>query len=97
MSSEIKLPSDIPVVFFSKQFEKDWKYLGHEKTKEKFIQILPIFLQNPFRKEFSNHELKGDFKGIRSINITGDVRAFYYTENEIFIFLRVGTHSHLYG
>lgn len=46
-----------------------------------------------------DHALVGKYRGYRSINITGDIRALYYTQADgaIVIFALIGTHSQLYG
>ncbi|MDD4530913.1 MAG: hypothetical protein PHO80_05195 [Candidatus Gracilibacteria bacterium] len=59
-----------------------------------------IFINNPFDKILNNHELLGQQKGNRSINITGDLRViFKETSNgkyEFVEFINIGNHSDLY-
>lgn len=62
---------------------------------------IEIFLKEPFHPQLNNHQLTGNYKGFRSINISGDWRAifseFVNSEgNKIIIFKVLGTHSQLY-
>lgn len=55
-----------------------------------------LFLQDPYNAQLHNHLLTGNYKGCRSINITGDWRAIFFEEADIVIFVALGTHSQLY-
>jgi len=46
--------------------------------------------------ELNNHSLSGEWRGYRSIDITGDIRAVYRIENEINLFVAIGSHNQLY-
>jgi len=82
---------------FHKNFEKQYKKL-REGQKKRFQERLFLFLENPFNPVFGNHPLKGKYKGYRSINITGDLRAVYKFINEQeCIFVIIDTHSNLYS
>ncbi len=66
------------------------------KTQGNFYKRLKIFtldIRNPI---LNNHPLKGRYSGYRSINITGDFRAIYEQQGDIFLFENIGTHSELY-
>ena len=80
-----------------KDFTKDLKKQSlkvRDKTKER----LYIFRHNPFDPVLNNHFLIGKWKGYRSINITGDIRAIYKQINDnTVIFVALGTHSQLYS
>ncbi len=81
---------------FNRAFKKQYKKapLRIQKT---FDRKFRIFTKDPFDPSLNNHPLKGSFKGNRSINITGDWRAFYSQPNKnIVIFEVLGTHSQLY-
>jgi addiction module RelE/StbE family toxin len=81
---------------FSKVFKKQYK-ASPSKIQAKFDKALGIFMNNKFDNSLNNHQLKGEFKNYRSINITGDWRAIYTTkENQIYFFVMLGTHSQLY-
>ena len=78
---------------FQKQLKKWWVAL-----KNIFLKKLEIFVNNEFDKRLHNHSLQGKLMKYRSINITGDVRALYYKENNgtIVVFAIIGSHSQLY-
>ena len=63
------------------------------RAKERLV----LFLQDEFNPILNNHPLRGKYKGYRSINITGDLRAIYQYQNpDIGIFVAIDTHSNLY-
>lgn len=75
------------------------------KTPKKIQSVVKtkihLFSNNPRHPLLRNHLLIGEYKGYRSINITGDWRAIYYesdslTDKPSAIFLTLGTHSKLY-
>lgn len=78
-----------------KSFVKDLKKQTLQ-TKKKFIKRRNAFLLDQFDPQLHNHALSGKYAGCRSIDITGDIRAIYYTEEQTVIFIRIGTHSQLY-
>ncbi len=81
---------------FTKDFSKQFKEL-RQKQKEHFYERLDLFRKNPHDKTLRDHALKGKYKGYRSIDIEGDIRALYYVkEGTIVIFGFIGTHSQLY-
>ncbi len=92
-----KPPLSSPFISYGRQFYKDWKHLEHDSFRKKFITLLPDFIKDPTSKKFQNHTLKGDFKELRSINITDDIRVIYCYDYQKYIFLRIGTHAYLYG
>ncbi len=66
------------------------------KVRIKFEQRLLVFISDPFSKELNNHSVENRFSGCRSINVSGDYRAIYKFENDIALFVNIGTHSELY-
>jgi len=76
---------------FRKQYVK-----SNKKVKIAFNSRLELFLQNAHHPLLKNHSLTGEFKGYRSINITGDWRAIYLERRDAVIFITLGTHSQLY-
>lgn len=84
------------IVSFHKNFEKQYKKLN-SKEKEKIKENISILIKNESDPILNNHPLKGKYKGYRSMNITGDLRAIYKrTEKEKVIFITIGNHSNLY-
>ncbi len=82
-------------ITFHKDFVKDFKRLSL-KTKKKFQDKLTLFEKDEFELALNNHALKGVYRGYRSINVTGDIRAIYRKSSENTIFVKIGSHSKLY-
>jgi mRNA interferase YafQ len=84
-------------VDYSKKFEKDLRK-APLKIQKSFRKRLDLFLDNKFDPTLNNHSLAGKYKGTRSINITGDWRAFFreYKNGQTVYFVTLGTHSQLY-
>lgn len=82
---------------FHRNFEKQYKKLRKQKqlrAKER----LALFLQDEFNPLLNNHPLRGKYKGYRSINIAGDLRAVYrYQSVDIRIFVAIDSHTNLYN
>ena len=84
------------IIKLHKDFEKQYSKL-RESEKKKFKQRRDIFLGDEFNPILNNHCLKGKYLGYRSINITGDLRVIYIKDNNITLFVSIGSHSDLYG
>lgn len=82
---------------FHNHFKKAYLKLP-ERIKKSVESRLMLFSKDSFEGSLNNHLLLGKYKGYRSINITGDYRAIYRErgEDEV-IFVKLGTHSELYG
>jgi len=80
---------------FHKKFTKEFKKLP-KRIQEKFYEKLEIFEINQFAHVLNNHAVHYPYEDSRSINISGDLRALYETDDKNFIFIRIGTHSELY-
>jgi len=81
-----------------KSFQKDYdKLRPNEKIRVK--NCLLTFDMNPNTPSLRRHALKGEYLGYYSISAGGDLRLHYYEEDDAitFVFVRVGTHSELYG
>ncbi len=79
---------------YKRKFKKQYARAS-KKIKRAFEKRLKLFLKNPHNPILHNHQLSGQLKEYRSINITGDWRAFY-SENKFIIFKALGTHNQLY-
>ncbi len=100
MAAQTSLPHPPPSgIAFHRQFDKkDWLKLEHDKFRQKFLdKTLPAFQKNPFNKDLNNHAVGAAYTDCRSINVTGDVRALYMMVGGVATFVRIGTHSQLYG
>ena len=80
---------------YSRSFDKQLKK-APLPIKVIFRKRFELFLSNPFNPQLNNHLLTGNYKGYRSINITGDWRALYSEDENSIIFELLGTHSQLY-
>ena len=81
---------------FTKSFTKQFKKL-HTNQQERFYERLELFKKNPQDRVLRDHALKGTYKGYRSIDIEGDLRALYYVkEDVVVVFAIIGSHSQLY-
>lgn len=67
------------------------------KVKQKMIERITLFTQNPTASQLRNHALNTPYKGSYSIDITGDYRAIYQlVSKDTALFTHIGTHSQLY-
>ena len=82
-------------IYFSSQFEKDRARIPPAVQKQ-LTDRLRIFAQNSADPLLRNHKLHGKYAGYRSINISGDIRAIFIVQEEVCVFLRIGTHSELF-
>ena len=83
------------MLHFDKKFQKQYQQL-RPSIRAIVDQRLAMFVDNPRNPRLSLHPLKGDFAGYYSINITGDIRAIFYRDAGMVVFILLGTHSQLY-
>ena len=82
---------------FHKGFERQYKKL-RKGEQEKVRKQIALFQRDEFDLVLNNHPLHGKYKGYRSINVTGNIRAVYkLAENNIAIFVAINTHNNLYN
>jgi addiction module RelE/StbE family toxin len=82
---------------YSKKFAKQFAKLN-PKIREQFKQRQRLWLSDPYNPQLHFHMLSGEYAGLYSINITGDIRALYEKIDDTYvIFGFIGTHSELYG
>lgn len=83
-------------IIFSKSFVKQFKKVP-VKIQDQFKKRLKDLNSQQNVSSLKIHALKGEYKGYKSMNVSGDWRAlFYQKDNDIFIFELMGTHSQLY-
>ena len=80
---------------YHKQFKKAFAKQP-KPIQEKFFIVLDVFIQDQFDQQLRNHALSGEFRGVRSIDITGDVRVHYENAEGMIVLLMIGTHAQLY-
>jgi addiction module RelE/StbE family toxin len=84
-------------LFFHKKFEKYYRKMQVD-LRTKVNNRLLTFATNPKNPVLEDHALTGKLQGLRSINITGDYRAWYqWIAVDAVRFVRLGTHPELYG
>ena len=81
---------------YSKKFLKQYYKLA-PKLQDQFQKRLQLWLADPYSSQLHLHMLTGEYSGLYSINITGDIRALYEKIGDSYvIFGFIGTHSQLY-
>jgi addiction module RelE/StbE family toxin len=84
-------------VFFHTDFKKAYKKLPAVVRKH-FDERFVVFQNYPRDPILHNHSLHGEFKGYRSINITGDFRVIYREiGKDVVELVKIGTHHELFG
>ena len=82
---------------YSKRFVKQFALLT-PKVREQFKLRQRLWLSDPYNSQLHLHMLTGEYSGLYSINITGDIRALYQKIDDTYvIFGFIGSHSQLYG
>ncbi len=81
---------------YTKKFRKQYSKLN-PKVRAQFKQRQRLWLSDPYHPQLHLHMLTGEYAGLHSINITGDIRALYEKVGDSYvIFGFIGTHSQLY-
>jgi len=82
---------------YHKRFEKQFKKLA-DKNKKKVLEVINIFINNPYDKKLLNHNLKGDLLGKKAISINSNLRIIFeeFDGYTLVIFLDLGTHNRVY-
>lgn len=84
-------------IVLHRNFEKQYKKL-RPKEQNRFKERRDVFLNDPFDPVLNNHPLRGRYKGYRSINVTGNLRAVYRLLNDdTVLFVTIDSHSNLYS
>jgi len=84
------------IILFHSSFKKAY-HKQTEGVRTRFDARLRIFKADPFHLSLNNHILRGRWRGYRSINITGDIRAVFKQKDDRAIFVDIDTHHNLYG
>lgn len=82
-------------ILLQKHFEKRYAKLP-QKIKDAFKERRNIFLENMHDPILDNHSVDRAYPGCRSIDITGDYRAIFFEDGEVFTLVAIGTHAQLY-
>jgi addiction module RelE/StbE family toxin len=82
---------------YSKKFQKRFLKLD-KKYREKVIDAIQVFQNDPFDSVLRNHPLRGSMLGKRSFSATGDMRIIFeeYENYTLVLMLDAGTHNQVY-
>ncbi|MBU0577238.1 type II toxin-antitoxin system YafQ family toxin [Patescibacteria group bacterium] len=83
-------------VKWRKSFKKDYNKLDNNK-KRAWAAALRLLYYDPKNKKLRRHKLKGKYKGLESIDITPDLRALFFENNNKFVFYYLKNHNQLYS
>jgi len=87
------------IVKYSPSFLKTFKKVD-VRIRKSFKEKILIFTKDPLDLRLDNHELKKEWQGYRSIDITSDYRAVYketqIEDETVAYFVALGTHKELY-
>lgn len=82
-------------ICFHKDFKKKFNKIS-PKIQNQFYARLDLFITDKTHAILNNHSVDKAFTECRSMNVSGDYRAIFKEENNVIIFLKIGTHSELY-
>ena len=92
------------LVFYKKQFKKDYKLIKKQYGKQ--ISLLHtviklITLPESLDNKYKDHKLEGKYKNCRELHIKPDWLLIYQIDknnngNEIICFIRTGSHAELF-
>ena len=77
------------------KFRKQYKKLP-QKIQDELKTRVKLFQENPRNPSLRIHKLKGEYRPLSSMNITGDYRVLFLKKGDIITFHAIGTHSQLY-
>lgn len=85
------------IIFHASGFKRRIRRLPI-KIKQALTERLRVFAETPRHPLLDNHPLGGNWRGYRSINITGDWRVIYEPIGmDIARLMEIDTHHNLYG
>jgi mRNA interferase YafQ len=82
-----------------KQFVKDLRKakLNQTNLEKLFLYISLLSKGETLSPEAKDHQLKGEWNDIREFHVSGDLLVLYRREKNEIHFLRIGTHSQIFG
>lgn len=86
----------------NKKFRKSFKkyFRSGRITREKLQNLVDLLIMGEeLEPRYKDHELKGEYKGIRECHIESDLLLLYQIdeENQILFLVNIGSHSDLFG
>lgn len=86
---------------YTKEFRKDWDRYNKAGRMDmnRAIELMTlIILKQPLGPEWADHPFSGDeWNGAREAHIGGDFLLVYDADDDFVEFVRLGTHSELFG
>jgi mRNA interferase YafQ len=86
---------------YTKEFRKDWERYNKagKNDMNRAIELMELIVfRKPLGPEWDDHELSGkEWKGVREAHIGGDFLLVYDCDDDFVEFVRLGTHSELFG
>lgn len=83
----------------TKKFESDYRRMVRlGSDPEMFWAVVEILAsEEEIPKEFRDHELKGEWAGVRDIHVEADWLLLYKVSQPDLILIRTGTHSDIFS
>lgn len=85
----------ITVIARNSGFKKQFLKLRVE-IQQAFDNRIRLLLTDSNHPLLNIHHLHGKWNGYWSVNVTGDVRAVFYVQTSIAVFVAIGRHCDLY-
>lgn len=88
-------------VFPSSRYRKSLKHISRHKdfNVERLDEVVLLLKNNEYLgAQYRDHELKGEFMGIRECHVQNDILLMYRKEEDVLVLLLIdiGTHSSLF-
>jgi addiction module RelE/StbE family toxin len=82
---------------FSKGFDRQFQSRLNAQQRQRALEAIELFIDQPFHKDLRNHVLYDKWKGYRSISVGGDLRLhFKIISTDRVLFEAIGSHAQLY-
>ena len=80
---------------FGSKFKKDYKKSGKQGRDVEKLKVVMARLQRQeeLESKYRDHELIGNWKGVRECHLSPDWLLLYRIDGETIIFIRTGSHS----
>mgnify|MGYP001602218288 CR=1 FL=1 len=90
------------VVKHSRQYKKSYKRISQNpnfNVEEVDDIVIQLRSDKPLDSRYYDHELKGEYRGIRECHIKNDLLLLYQKNDNILVLLLVdiGTHASIFG
>lgn len=85
-------------IAFSSSFKRSFKKKIRQNVEleARYWRHIEAFLADPFQPSLRTHKLSGNLKDLWSFSIDADLRVIFYFENDLAVFINLGTHDEVY-